>query len=164
MKLDKYVHIDYNLKELFKYYKSTVKNSVNYAIFVLVIKKFNLLFAKKLYEGAMLKLPNRLGEIYIIQYKPKFKFDEKGELTNKGQCKMIDYKATKELWKNHPELAHKQRVFYVNEHTDGLKLKIKWWPGSVKNINIYNFAPAKSLRRNLAKYIRSNPNTEYYDN
>ena len=156
--------IDFNLKELYTYYKKITKESVNYKEYTKIIKVFNKLFIEELYEGAYLELPYKLGTIYIQKYKPKYKFNDDGDLTNAGQNNMIDYKATNELWRKHPELAHKQRVFYSNEHSDGFKFKIKWKSGKIRNISIYNFIPAKSLRRNLAQYIRNNPNKDYYDN
>jgi len=156
--------IDYNLKDVYQYYKKVTPDTVNYSLFSEILKSFNLHFAKELYDGSYLKLPYRLGNIFVYKYKPKYKFDEEGNLINHGQNNMIDYKATKELWKEHPELKHKQRVFYDNDHSDGFKFKIKWKVGKVRNIRLYNFIPAKSLKRNLAKYIRSNPNQDYYDN
>ena len=156
--------VDYNLKDLFRYYKKTTEKSVNYSTFVKVIKLFNKYLVDELYDGTFIRLPHKLGSLYIQKYKPKYKFDADGNLTNAGQVNMIDYKATKELWKEHPELAHKQRIFYENNHSDGFKFKIKWKCGSIKNILIYNFIPAKSLKRNLAEFIRNNPNKDYYDN
>lgn len=156
--------VDYNLKDVFAYYKGIVKTAVNYATFSKVIKSFNKHFVNELYDGAYLTLPHKLGDIFIIKYKPVYKFSESNELNNHGQVGMIDYKATKELWVAHPELAHKQRVFYSNEHSDGFKFKIKWLPGKVRNKAVYTFIPAKSLKRNLAKYIRNNPNKDYHGN
>ena len=161
---DKIRTVDFNLKELFIYYKQKTKKPVDYKMFTEVIKTFNKQFVQELYDGTYLNLPHNVGNMYIKKYKPQYKFNEEGELTNSGQNNMIDYKATKELWAKHPELTHKQRVFYTNDHTDGFKFKIIWKQGSVQNIYIYNFVPAKSLRRNLAQYIRNNPNKDYYDN
>ena len=156
--------IDFNLKEVYVFYKNTTASSVNYSTFSEVIKTFNKIFVDELYDGTYLELPHRLGDIYIKKYKPNYRFDEDNELNNHGQNQMIDYKATKELWKKHPELAHKRRIFYSNTHSDGYKFKIKWKFGRIKNVLIYNFVPAKGLRRNLAEYIRNNPHKDYYDN
>ena len=163
-KFDNFRTVDYNLKEVYSFYKSNVDDNVNYTVFSEVIKSFNKNLIDELYDGTYIQLPYRIGDIYIKKYKPNYKFDEAGNLTNQGQNQMIDYKATNELWAKHPELAHKQRVFYTNDHSDGFKFKIKWKQGRLKNIYIYNFVPAKGLRRSLASHIRNNPNKDYYDN
>lgn len=154
--------IDYNLKDMYKYYKKTMETTVNYKTFIKVIKTFNYHFVDSLLHGEYLELPNRIGDIFIQKYEPKFKFDDNGNLINHGQHNMIDYKATKKLWEEYPELAHKQRVFYTNEHSDGFKFKIKWKKANVKNIRLYSFIPAKNLKKSLAKFIRNNPNQNYY--
>ena len=157
---------DYLLPQLYKEYKQIYTNTsiLTDVEFRKVIKSFNKKFVQRLYEGTYFRLPYKLGDFYIRKYKPKVKIDSNGQIVMNDR-KSIDYKATNELWKKHPKLAHKQRVYYDNFHTDGYKFKFNWKRYHLGELfKIYNFHAAKYTRLNLAKYLRINPNQDYYDN
>jgi len=119
----------------------------------------------EIYKGYILKLPYNLGYIGIEEKKPIIRFNEDGTINKKGSSLTIDYKATRELWEEYPELQEKKKVVYFeNEHTSGNKYKIKWRHfGKNKNISVYAFKPTRRFSRELAQYLKSNPNTNYYD-
>lgn len=157
----KYKH-DYGLTHVYKFYKSKYENIIDYKKFTTIINAFNNKVIQKLYEGEYISLPYSLGDLFIYKFKPRLKFDENGEVIAKRG--VIDYKATKELWKEYPELAHVKRVCYDNFHTDKYKFSIRWKRyHTVRVHKLYNFIPARAFKRNLAAYLREHPNQNYYD-
>lgn len=161
-KKKKYKH-DYGLQHLYKFYKEKYSEPIDYKIFSLIIDSFNQKIIDKVYEGSYINLPYSLGDLFIFKYKQKYKFDENGEIITKGKRGLIDYKATKELWKEHPELEHKQRVCYDNFHTDNFKFGISWKRYHTLRVHkLYNFIPARGFKRGLASYLKEHPNQSYY--
>lgn len=162
-KKKKFKH-DYGLKHLFLFYRDKYENPVDYKVFSTVINLFNNKLINEVYRGAYISLPYTLGDLFIYKYKPKLKFDEQGNVITHNRYMMIDYKATKELWKDHPELEHKQKICYDNFHTDGFKFAISWKRYHTRRLHkLYNFIPSRSFRRGLATYLFSHPNQDYYD-
>jgi nucleoid DNA-binding protein len=154
---------DFATKDIYKVYKKRVSKSLNYKQFSLVLNTFNEKLIKSIYNGAYIQLPYKLGDLYIHKYKPKLKFDENGEVVTLCKRGMVDYKATNELWREFPELAHIKRVYYDNFHTDRYKFKIVWKRyHTIRICKIYNFRPARAFSRGLAQYLKSNPNQNYY--
>lgn len=159
---DKFKH-DYGMNNIYQFYKKTYNDVVDYTTFSKVIDLFNLKIIEEIYNGAYITLPYSLGDLFINKYKPKYKFDQDGQIITKGKYKLIDYKATKELWSEHPELIHKQIVCYDNFHTDGYKFRINWKRyHTLRAHKLYNFIPARAFQRGLAAYLRKNPNQDYY--
>lgn len=156
---------DYGLKHLFAFYKDSYEHPVDYKTYSKVINQFNQMLIKQVYNGAYITFPYALGDLYIIKHKPKLKFDELGNIVTHNRYMMVDYKATKELWNEHPELKHQQKVYYDNFHTDGFKFTIKWKRyHTLRAHKLYNFIPSRSFRRGLANFLFSNPNQDYYGN
>lgn len=161
-KKKKYKH-DYGIKNIFQFYNKNYTNTVDYKTFTNVLKLFNQSMINEMYKGAYITFPYSLGDLFIYKYKQKFKFDENGEIDINKRFKMIDYKATKELWEQYPELEHKQRVYYDNFHTDGFRVAISWKRyHTIRSHKLYNFIPARGFSRGLAAYFKSNPNQDYY--
>lgn len=155
---------DYGIKDIYNYYKNNYPNTLKYKEFAVILKEFNKLLIEEMYKGAYISLPYSLGDLYIYKYKPTLKFDEDGNIVTKGKYSMVDYKATNELWKEYPELKHKQRVIYDNFHSDGFKLRISWKRyHTVRTNKLYNFTPSRYFKRGLNKYFKVNPNQDYYD-
>jgi len=158
----KYKH-DYGLKHMYKFYKEKYTLPLDYKTFTNIIDLFNSKLINKVYEGSYISLPYILGDIFIYKYKKRIIFDENGEVVNKNKYNLIDYKATKELWKEYPELEHKQRVFYDNSHTDNYRFAISWKRYHTTRMHkLYNFKPTRAFSRGLAKYLKNNPNQNYY--
>ncbi len=159
---DKFKH-DYGMQNIYQFYKSKYSDPTNYSTFAKVVDTFNSILIEEIFKGAYITLPYSLGDLFIYKYKPKYKFDEDGQIITQGKHKMIDYKATKELWADHPELVHKQVVCYDNFHTDGYKFSISWKRyHTLRAHKLYNFIPARGFRRGLAAHLRKNPNQDYY--
>lgn len=155
---------DYGLKNIYQFYKEKYTHPIDYKTFTVVLNLFNIKLIENLFKGSYFNLPYSLGDLFICKYKPRLRFDENGEVISWNKSNMIDYKATKELWEEYPELAHKQRVPYTNFHTDSFKYKIHWKRYHTNRTNrLYNFIPARDVKRSLARYLKSNPNQDYYD-
>ncbi|MCP4255505.1 MAG: hypothetical protein GY775_19290 [Candidatus Scalindua sp.] len=156
---------DYGILELFQFYNKSYNNTVETMIFSKVLNSLNLELIDSIYKGAFISFPYSLGDLYISKFKQKLKFDSAGNIITKNKFKMIDYKATNELWKAKPEFKKLgKKIVYENFHSDGYKLKINWKRyHTVRTNKLYNFTPSRAFRRNLATYIKDNPNQIYYD-
>lgn len=151
-------------RDIYYFYRRNYANDVGVINFSKILNMFNNKLIEEIYKGAYITLPYSLGDLYISKYKSKYQFDSEGNVITKGKFGIIDYKATKELWKDHPELNHKKYVYYDNFHTDGYKFRIKWKRYHRNRTNrLYNFKPSRQFSRGLAAYLRKNPNQSYYD-
>lgn len=109
------------------------------------------------------KLPARMGVICIRKKKPKFTYDEYGNLINNMP---IDWKATKELWEEDPESKEQKKlVRHLNEHTNGY---VPFWHFEIKSATFkfksaYKFKATRTLNRELSKVLKDpNVKTNYY--
>lgn len=155
---------DYGLTHMYKFYKEKYTSPLEYKTFKQIIDLFNTKLINEVYKGAYVTLPYTLGDLFIYKYKKKIYFDSEGNILNKNKSNLTDYKATKELWKEYPELEHKQWVYYDNSHTDNFKFAISWKRyHTIRMHKLYNFKPAREFSRGLARYLKNNPNQNYYD-
>ena len=162
-KRSKHIH-DYTLQDMYKYYNHNYRDRLDEKEYSKVIKAFNSKLIDYIYNGACIEFPYSLGDLHIVKYKEKMKFDEKGNLMTKGKRKLIDWKATKELWEENEEAKKiKKLVSYDNIHSDGYKFRVKWKRyHTVRTNRLYNFIPARSFSRGINKFIKDNPNQSYY--
>lgn len=156
---------DYTSADIYKYYKATHSSPLSKTNFMLVIKLFNKKLIDGIYRGMVAKLPMILGFIGVEVKTPIVEFTEDGSVDFTKSRINTDWGETNKLWREKPELAHKTYVFHENSHTNGKKYKIMWNRkySNIGCIRHYRFLPAKGMKRGFAKYLRENPNTEYYD-
>jgi hypothetical protein len=83
IKRKKYNH-DYGMKHLYTFYKEKYEHPLKYQLFSDIVEEFNIRLVQKLYEGCYIGLPYNLGDMYIMKYKPKIRFDENGEVITFG--------------------------------------------------------------------------------
>lgn len=144
-----YTHYSKKIKET-----PFAKQSFNRRIYTDVMKDFLAYLGDTLIETGKVVLPKKMGSIEIEGYHQKISYDEEGHL--KGLA--IDWKATKELW-NEDEKAkeNKQCVYHLNENTNGVKYKIKWFKTKIfaSNKTSYNFIMNRSIKRRVAASIKS---------
>jgi|SRR5687767_9313539 len=152
---------DYITKDLYKFYKKSSKNPVSYKKYQEFL--FNNGLIKKLtneilYKAYILHLPWG-GNLMVHKYKPKVRFKPDGSLDYERSHIKVDWKATKELWKNDPEAyAKKTIVTHYNKHSRGYLVKFHWSKknmGAVKNKVFYKFNPVRKLDRELAAVVKS---------
>ena len=154
---------DIGLGDIYSEYKKSVKNPLNRSDFMKTMYSFLKNLVKGMIEESMVfKLPFFLGTIGIKKYDaPDLVFGSDGKIDH-NRCNIsIDFGETNKLWKEYPELKEQKKVIYhENEHTDGKRVKIKW---NYVTFRGYTFSPCRNFKRSLAKFIKLNPNTEYYD-
>lgn len=138
---------------------STVKKVVDVKTYSLILKTMFKLMWEDILEGHEIVLPLRLGTIQITGIKTKPKFNDKGEL-----MLPVDWGSTNKMWKEHPELKEKkQLVYFTNDHTNGVRYKVKWSKQGVifKNKIIYEFVAARANLRQLAQVIKNGKQYHY---
>ncbi len=169
---------DLGIKDIYNYYVSTYKNTVDYDTFRSflfgsnnarkktdrgVISELRYQMLNKAYACI---LGRRLGILQIKKKKSKIRLTSSGDIDFKGSGMSVDWKATNRYWEHNPEAKEKKtRIFYKNEHTHGYKMRVFWdkRTSNVKNKIFYKFQPVRDLNRNLAKVIFSNHRIDYYE-
>lgn len=156
---------DFTSSDIYSYYKKTHTKCLTRKEYGLVCDLFNQKIIEKIYQGFIYYLPGGIGMIGINTSRVRIEFDESGEVDFTKSNMSTDWKATKELWKIKPELAHKRYILLDNYHTEGKRFKISWNRKhcSIPTSRHYRFIPSRSFRRNLAKYLKNNPNQQYYE-
>lgn len=142
------------VKESYDYYKSKVKDPITSTQYRNIINGFNTFMMGEVLKGEEVILPGRMGRVSIMGVKQNIRLDDKGNI--KGT--RIDWKGTKDLWKDNSKAAEsKQLVYFFNEHSDGIRYSFKWFKNRifVTNKNYYTFIPSRHNKRLLAKLIKS---------
>ena len=165
---------DYKTADLYKFYKKTYKNPVDYKTFKEFYRDFfTEILNLMIYNGIDYILPGRLGSMRIKKKKNMQKIDENGELKTNFRA---DWKASKELWKKqYPDktlqeifgIPNKQIVYHMNEHTDNYYFKWYWdkITCNIPNKSAYRFEPIRAKKREAAKAWKeiSNLQNIYYE-
>lgn len=114
-----------------------------------VLKECNrMIYMHALETGEKVKLPYGFGQIAVHKYKAKsHTIDEQG---NKHIKLPVDFKRTKE---------EGTVVYNMNFHTHGYRFKWKLFVNSVRlyQSQIWVFRPCRTMSRELAKFIFSDP-------
>lgn len=139
---------DIGLKDFYNYYKDFCKKKEikpkDYKIFRDVIKLCNSkLQTKIVYESERVKLPGRLGDLYIKKYPIVYNIDMK-------HLWKVDYIATKQTGRV---------VYFENDYG----YKWKWYKTTciIKGKRYYQFKPCRKASRNIADAIK-NKKLDYY--
>jgi len=101
------------------------------------------------------KLPHSLGRIITRKYKPPIKIDENGQPYIK---RPIDWKATKQLWIDYPQLSKIQFVYHTNPHSSGYVFSIIYRKRGCmfRNRLFYTAQVNRAIKRNIAMKIMNN--------
>ena len=129
------------------------KQVFNKRVYTDVMKDFLAYLGDTLIETGKVVLPKKMGNIEIEGSPQKISYDEEGHL--KGLS--IDWKATRELWNEDEEAGkNKQYIYHLNENTNGIKYKIKWFKTKMFALNKahYNFIMNRSIKRRVAAAIK----------
>jgi len=156
---------DYKLADMYKVYAETSKNPVDYKLYKKLCLAINEQVATKIVtEPFMFIIPYRMGNISVRKYKIKYK---ERTLPN-GQVLPnfpVDWKETKKLWEEEPELKGKKVVYYLNEHSNGYRFKIVWNPitSKIKHKDLLAFAPLRKMSRRLAQTVINDASFDAYE-
>jgi len=137
------IHRSYTLDDYFISYKEYTKNNPAYNVtqskFFSVIKDYFKFLSKELIlESKEIRLPARMGTLYVEKRKPK-KYN--------SDSLRVDFKSTRELGK---------LVLHLNEHSDGYNYSFHWNKKDIllKNKSLYELIMTRANKRRLAKAIK----------
>ncbi len=124
------------------------KHNLSYNEYCLILKAYNYLLIRQLYEGDVFSLPNRMGTLGVYKRKT----------FGKG---VFDYGLF---------AATGDKVWKRNAHSSGYcgifqwSIKHPWTDLEASKRAMFNFTPCRSAKRGLAQLIKNN-NTihKYYD-
>jgi hypothetical protein len=158
---------DINVRDTYRFYKNTyISKNIDFVTYGAILKDFNTELVDMINRGMILDLPYQMGTLYVSEFKPRYEFTEDNKIKLTKTKKNIDFKATKEYWKEHPE-AKENKIYlaYENFHTDGACFKIVW-KKTKKNVHtkVYNFCPARQFSRRLAAQLKTNKVYNYANN
>lgn len=127
----------YTIYDMYKTYQNEAEE-VSYLRFKRILDSFNRIVQENLLERSEgFKMPQGLGYIAIVKYKPK-------SYTQKSLSK--DYKSSKEEGKT---------IYHLNEHSNGYKYRLYWsklpktFPARYK----YSLQLVRANKRHLAQLI-----------
>lgn len=130
------------------------KQVFNKRVYTDVMKDFLAYLGDTLIETGKVVLPKKMGNIEIEGSPQRISYDEEGHPRGLS----VDWKATRELWKEDEEAGkNKQYIYHLNENTNGIKYKIKWFKTKMFALNKahYNFIMNRSIKRRVAAAIKS---------
>ena len=163
---------DYGISDIYKYYKENAKHPIEYKKFRNVWKDLAATIIKLIvYRNLDFSIPARMGTLSARKTKVEFGFDKNGNINKNKLC--INYKASWDKWiKDFPELTkeeiaklpNKKYIYYLNEHTDGYKVRWRWdkFTCNVKNQTLYSLAMTRENKQELSKAFREFK-TDYYE-
>lgn len=121
---------------IYKYYKKTVNNPVEFKVFRKILFTHNkLLMQQVLEEGHMVRLPARLGRIRVRKTE-------------------MNYKQLKFDYGTYNKTGVKS--YHVNTHSDDFKVRIFWEKSMciVKGKTPWSFTPSRYNKRKLGKLMQ----------
>ncbi len=142
----------------YKYYCQEAENKVNKKIYLSVLNGFAEYLMDAILDGECVHLPSKLGAVEIIGKKLKPRVTDNGI-----EGLTINWQATKKLWKEcKPCEERQQRVYYFNEHSDGVRYRYMWSRNSILITNkyLYTYVPNRKSKAKLFKKILEGK--EYY--
>ena len=153
---------DYGQKDYYKYYCNNYSNPVSRGDYNKIQKVFFEKVIDSMLNERLEYYMDHLGFILTIRKEKRAPELRNGKLYNN---RPIDYKATKELWKNHPDSKEKGLIVrHLNTHTSGyvFRIYLKKFKSNVKGRSYFKFRPMREFKRNLNKRIKD-PNKEQFD-
>jgi len=168
---------DNKVNEIYKYYRSISKNNIDCKTFTKILRmyfggslKFKGAFDYMIYDNMQLRLPKRLGSVYIIRFKkiPKIKPD--GSL-DKGKM-VVDWDKTLKLWESKyngktvdeiKDIKDKKLIYNLNEHTNMYTAMFYWdrVSSNIQNQYFYDLDINRPYTAKLATSLKSNHDILY---
>lgn len=165
--------IDYGNTDIFKYYKEKTGNphKLTQKKYFDIFEEF-ITYVKELMlnNGFSYHMPARLGNLHFYKYKVKIRLNPDGSLDKRNL--RVDWDATKKFWAElYPgktiqelkEIKDKPRLFYMNKHTDGFRIRLKWDKTTAyyKYKSYYRLKLVRQFARQVAEVVKSNPNVDF---
>ncbi len=143
----------YSTPDSYSHYLTRENSPVSLKDYRLILGEFFKFIMKLVHDGNKVSLPNRLGHIYVRGRKIKPMFDENGNLKNGLAPDWVKTKALRES--NEQARIERRVVYHLNEHTQGIRYKIKWSKAGsmVENINFYSLVFSRTNKRKVNELI-----------
>lgn len=148
------VKCDYGKADYYKHYCEVIKKPLEKKLWNAILMDYLNGVAELISQKGMpYTMPSRMGLIEIRKTKKGVSIDKKGRVKNTFK---INWKATKELWKENKRAREKKTLLrYVNKHTDGYSFEIKYIKNlaTFKNKSVYRMLVNREMARSTAKPI-----------
>ncbi len=145
----------YNIRNAYSIYKKNCKDHLieplSYSNYRKEYRNIMDIFYEVLLTGKSVTLPY-IGTFQVLGKTITPKVSEDGKILNLP----VDWKSTLELWRNDPQAKlDKKRIFYFNDHTNGVQYHYNWSKKKViiPNKTVYNFYSMRKRNRDLGKHI-----------
>ncbi len=109
----------YGIRDAYGDYRFKVDNPVSLDMYIEIASGFFKFLVQSMLDGLHVKLPSKMGDIFVVGKKTKMKIGEDGEI--KGFAP--DWKETKKLWERCEECRLRKQFVY--------HLKVQKQPGTL---------------------------------
>lgn len=163
---------DLALADLYKHYKSIIKNPVDYKTYSSFLKEYNDRIMKAIiYENLEYRMPCRMGYFRIQRRRIK-------PLVIDGVVKKthlkVDWARTLKIWREKyqgltdqeiSDIKDKKIYRYTNDHTNGYSCRFFWDKrySNIKHQSCYAFIATRTAKETLARFIKKTGLIEYFD-
>lgn len=145
--------VDYGIKDYYKYYTQTVKESQNHIKYNKVISEFNKKIVESIINDGLEFTPVKTQICFCIRKHKRVVKIVNNKLVNKNP---VDWKTTNQLWIDDKEAREKKLVIrYLNNHTSKyiFRIKMRKIGTSYYNKKYFKFKPCRFFARSLAARI-----------
>lgn len=145
------IKTDRNIRDSYKLYVKTTDNPVDIKTYILIANNYNKFLMDKVHGGDEVVLPMRTGTISIVGTQQEIKFDEDG-----NPNLPVNWPATIKLWNKNPSAKEaKKKVYFTNDHTDGIRYKYFWSKKRifVVNKNLYSLRMTRENKRAISEKV-----------
>ncbi len=142
-----------NLRSSYSTYKRDTEGPIDIKTYMKIVADYNKFLIKKVIEGHIITLPNRLGLLSIIGRKQIIRYDEKGNV--KGLAP--DWVKTKQLWEKSPKAKeNKKLVYHTNNNTEGVIYRFFWGKSNalIENKNLYSLRLTRTNKRAVSTLVK----------
>lgn len=148
------IKCDFGVQHYYRNYRKDIKNPQSRKVYSNVLNDYlNAIRQLISLSGYTYNMPQRLGRIELRKFKKEVFIDKDGKIVN---ALPINWKATKQLWKDNEKAASKKVLIrYVNEHSNGYVYKVAYLKSTAnfKNKTIYKMQLNRQMRRNTEQPI-----------
>lgn len=141
---------NYDTRDYFRAYRKKVKNPVTEKQYREIITDiFSDIIDNRLMKYMRVKLPARIGDIYIEDVKCGFKRTQGGKIWKQD---LVDWQKTWALWKNEAELR-KKRVYVYLDLASFARFKYRTYNQCFHNAKFYDLLPKSALKKRIFKEL-----------
>lgn len=140
------------LRDAYKLYRKMYKDTVLLSIYLKVVLGYTKFMTSRLLLGEVVPLAERLGDLEISGIKLKPRLDDEGRI----QGLSPNWKATLDLWEKCESCKeNKELIYYFDEHTQGIRYKLRWSKKKVfvDNKEFYSFRLSFGNKKKVSRSL-----------